>query len=75
MLPKLELEKILKDKFQDLVVKKINELDSVELVTLIADVDELLTENEINNSLMNDKFLSEINDEIIIRRIINYIYE
>lgn len=75
MLPKLELEKILKDKFQDLVEKKINELDSVELVTLIADVDELLTENEINNSLMNDKFLSEINDEIIIRRIINYIYE
>lgn len=75
MLPKVELEKILKDKFQDLVEKKINELDSVELVTLIADVDELLTENEINNSLMNDKFLSEINDEIIIRRIINYIYE
>lgn len=75
MLPKVELEKILKDKFQDLVEKKINELDSVELVTLIADVEELLTENKINESLMNDKFLSDINDEIILNRIINYIYE
>ena len=75
MLPKVELEKILKDKFQDFVEKKINELDSVELVTLIADVEELLKENEINKSLMNDEFLSDINDEVILLRIINYIYE
>lgn len=75
MLPKVELEKILKAKFQDFVEKKINELDSVELVTLIADVEELLKENEINKSLMNDEFLSDINDEVILLRIINYIYE
>jgi hypothetical protein len=75
VLPKVELEKILKAKFQDFVKKKINELDSVELVTLIADVEELLKENEINKSLMNDEFLSDINDEVILLRIINYIYE
>jgi hypothetical protein len=75
MLSRLKLKELLVSNFSNYENRKITELDSVELVTFIADSEQLLAENNIDKKLMNDEFLGDLKDEDLFEKVLNYIYE
>lgn len=75
MLSRLKLKELLVSNFSNYENRKITELDSVELVTFIADSEQLLAENNIDKKLMNDEFLGDLKDEDLFEKVLNYIHE
>jgi len=75
MLSRTELSEILASKFHSTNEKSVNDIDSIDLVTLLADVEELLKENEINKRLMSEEFFDNLKDNNIHEMILDFIYE
>jgi acyl carrier protein len=68
-------EKYLKEFHTDLIYLNILDLDSIQLVTLLVDLDEFLAKKNIPKKLMHEDFLNNIENAPTLIVLKKYLYE